>query len=79
MNEARITTAVNGVEVQSGSVADMIVSPPALVSFISRVMTLHPGDVILTGTPPGVGPLAAGDQVCVQIEGIGQLCNPVLD
>ncbi|MFP4033988.1 MAG: fumarylacetoacetate hydrolase family protein [Desulfovermiculus sp.] len=79
MGEARITTLVNDVQVQSGSVADMIVSPPALVSFISRVMTLHPGDVILTGTPPGVGALAAGDRVCVQIEGIGHLCNPVLD
>lgn len=79
MGDARITTSVNDVQVQSGSVADMIVSPPALVSFISRVMTLHPGDVILTGTPPGVGALKAGDRVCVEIDKIGRLCNPVLD
>ena len=76
--EARITTWVNGGSVQSGLVSDMIVSPLALVAFISEVMTLHPGDVILTGTPPGVGPLKSGDEVCVDIEGIGRLCNPVV-
>lgn len=76
--DARITTTVNELQVQSGRVSDMIVSPLALVSFISRVMTLHPEDVVLTGTPPGVGTLTAGDQVCVAIEGIGRLCNPVL-
>ncbi len=76
--EARITTWVNGGLVQSGLVSDMIVSPLALVAFISEVMTLHPGDVVLTGTPPGVGPLKSGDEVCVNIEGIGRLCNPVV-
>ncbi|MFO7803401.1 MAG: fumarylacetoacetate hydrolase family protein [Desulfovermiculus sp.] len=75
--DACITTTVNEVQVQSGRVSDMILSPLALVSFISQVMTLHPGDVVLTGTPPGVGTLKAGDQVCVAIEGIGRLCNPV--
>ena len=75
--EARITTWVNEGLVQSGLVSDMIVSPLALVAFISEVMTLHPGDVILTGTPPGVGALKPGDEVCVDIEGIGRLCNPV--
>ncbi|MDZ7758879.1 MAG: fumarylacetoacetate hydrolase family protein [Desulfovermiculus sp.] len=77
LREARISTWVNDESVQSGLVSDMIVSPLALVAFISKVMTLHPGDVILTGTPPGVGTLNPGDQVCVDIEGIGRLCNPV--
>jgi 2-keto-4-pentenoate hydratase/2-oxohepta-3-ene-1,7-dioic acid hydratase in catechol pathway len=50
-----------------------------LVSWISSVMTLLPGDVILTGTPAGVGPIVAGDQVSVSIDGIGTLTNPVID
>jgi 2-keto-4-pentenoate hydratase/2-oxohepta-3-ene-1,7-dioic acid hydratase in catechol pathway len=76
--DAAIRTTVNGGEVQSGRTSDMIVSPLALVSFISRVMTLHPGDVVLTGTPPGVGRIQPGDRVCVEVEGLGSLCNPVL-
>ncbi len=56
----------------------MIFSPLELVVFISGIMTLEPGDVILTGTPPGVGPLKAGDEVVVRIEGIGQLANHVV-
>ena len=79
LGQARISTWVNEDRVQSGLVSDMIVPPLALVAFISRVMTLHPGDVILTGTPPGVGSLKPGDQVCVDIQGIGRLCNPVID
>ena len=57
----------------------MIFSPFELVSFISQIMTLLPGDVIATGTPPGVGPLQAGDKVEVEIEGIGTLINYVVD
>ena len=49
-----------------------------LVSFVSSVMTLLPGDVILTGTPAGVGPIVAGDRVEVEIDGIGVLMNPVM-
>ena len=78
LEDVSITTMVNQTQVQRGRTSDMIVSPLALVSFISRVMTLHQGDVILTGTPPGVGSLKDGDEVCVDIEGIGRLCNPVL-
>lgn len=63
---------------QSAPVSDMIFSPLELVAFISRVMTLEPDDVILTGTPPGVGRLKAGDEVTVRIEGIGELVNNVI-
>jgi 2-keto-4-pentenoate hydratase/2-oxohepta-3-ene-1,7-dioic acid hydratase in catechol pathway len=59
--------------VQSAPISNMVVSPERLVSYISHVMTLMPGDVILTGTPEGVGPLAVGDTVRVEIEGIGSL------
>jgi 2-keto-4-pentenoate hydratase/2-oxohepta-3-ene-1,7-dioic acid hydratase in catechol pathway len=56
----------------------MIFSPDYLVSYISQVMTLLPGDVVLTGTPFGVGPLNIGDRVRVEIEGIGRLENIVI-
>jgi 2-keto-4-pentenoate hydratase/2-oxohepta-3-ene-1,7-dioic acid hydratase in catechol pathway len=63
--------------VQSDSIDDMIFPPDLLVSYISQVMTLLPGDVVLTGTPAGVGPLQIGDQVRIEIEGIGSLENTV--
>jgi len=75
----KITTRVNGEVKQEGNTEDMIFSPFELVSFISKIMTLLPGDVIATGTPPGVGPLQAGDRVEVEIEGIGTLINYVVD
>lgn len=75
----KITTRVNGKIKQEGNTEDMIFSPFELVSFISQIMTLLPGDVIATGTPPGVGPLQAGDRVEVEIEGIGTLINYVVD
>jgi 2-keto-4-pentenoate hydratase/2-oxohepta-3-ene-1,7-dioic acid hydratase in catechol pathway len=62
---------------QMGSTRDMVFTVPHLVAFISSVMTLEPGDVILTGTPAGVGPLVDGDEVTVDIEGLGSLSNPV--
>ena len=62
---------------QSGNTRDLVYDIPTLVSYISSQMTLLPGDVILTGTPAGVGPLVAGDQVDVEIEGIGSLVNSV--
>jgi 2-keto-4-pentenoate hydratase/2-oxohepta-3-ene-1,7-dioic acid hydratase in catechol pathway len=68
---------VNGEVRQHGHVRDLIFPIPALVEFISGVMTLEPGDVILTGTPEGVGPLAPGDVVEVEIPGVGVLRNPV--
>jgi len=73
-----IRTLVNGEVRQEGDTSDMIFSVAELVSFISRVMTLYPGDVVLTGTPPGIGPLAAGDEVRIEIAGVGVLINPVV-
>ena len=56
----------------------MVFAPSELVSYITQMITLEPGDVVMTGTPAGVGPLAAGDVVEVTIEGIGTLSNPVV-
>jgi len=75
--EAAVTAALDGGVVQRGRVGDMIVSPLDLLVFVSGIMTLEPGDVIMTGTPPGVGPLAAGQVVTVAVEGVGSLSNPV--
>jgi 2-keto-4-pentenoate hydratase/2-oxohepta-3-ene-1,7-dioic acid hydratase in catechol pathway len=77
---ARLQTFLNDdpTPVQSALIQEMVFSPDVLVSYISQVMTLLPGDVILTGTPEGVGPLQVGDQVRVEIEGIGQLTNHVV-
>jgi 2-keto-4-pentenoate hydratase/2-oxohepta-3-ene-1,7-dioic acid hydratase in catechol pathway len=68
---------VNGEIRQQGTSADMVFPIPELLARISRVMTLQPGDLVLTGTPEGVGPLAPGDIVEVEIEGVGVLRNPV--
>jgi 2-keto-4-pentenoate hydratase/2-oxohepta-3-ene-1,7-dioic acid hydratase in catechol pathway len=70
---------VNGQERQRAPATDMHFSVPTLVSFISGIMTLEPGDLIATGTPAGVGPLHAGDVVEVEIPGVGILSNPVRD
>jgi len=72
-----LQTRVNGEIRQNGNTRDMIFKCDFLLEFITTVMTLEPGDVILTGTPSGVGPLAAGDTVEVEIEGIGVLRNAV--
>lgn len=66
---------LNGVIKQSSNTRNFITSVPKLVSFISQVMTLVPGDVVLTGTPEGVGPMQSGDEVIVKIQAIGQLRN----
>lgn len=63
---------------QNSNTSRMIFKPDYLVSFISRIMTLFPGDIILTGTPPGVGPMRRGNLVEVEIEGIGRLRNNVI-
>jgi 2-keto-4-pentenoate hydratase/2-oxohepta-3-ene-1,7-dioic acid hydratase in catechol pathway len=63
---------------QLGRTKDMVFDVPTLVSYISHIMTLLPGDVILTGTPAGVSPIVAGDTVAASIEGIGTLSNPVV-
>ncbi len=72
-----ITCKVNGETRQMGSTRDMVFDIRQLLVFISSVMTLEPGDIILTGTPAGVSPLSAGDVVTVSVEGLGVLENPV--
>ena len=73
----RLQTFLNGDVVQDGSTADMIFDIPALVAHVSSVMTLLPGDVILTGTPEGVGPMEVGDEVEISIAGLGSLTNRI--
>jgi 2-keto-4-pentenoate hydratase/2-oxohepta-3-ene-1,7-dioic acid hydratase in catechol pathway len=75
---ARLITRVNGEVRQDGNTNEMIFGCDRILEFISSVMTLNPGDVILTGTPAGVGPLKSGDTVEVEIEGIGTLRNVVI-
>lgn len=72
-----IELRVNGLVRQKGSTADMIFSAAEVVAFVSHIMTLYPGDLVTTGTPPGVGPLATGDSVEVEITGIGVLRHNV--
>jgi 2-keto-4-pentenoate hydratase/2-oxohepta-3-ene-1,7-dioic acid hydratase in catechol pathway len=74
-----LRTRVNGELRQESSTCDLIFGVEELVSFISQVMTLEPGDVILTGTPSGIEPLLPGDVVEVEIEGLGVLRNPVVE
>ena len=75
----RVETRVNGQVKQSESTTAFIFTVDVVLRYISQVMTLLPGDLVLTGTPAGVGPLIAGDEVTVSIEGIGLLTNPVID
>lgn len=77
-SDARVELVLKGETRQSAPISDMIFTPLELVAFISRVMTLEPGDVILTGTPPGVGRLKAGDEVMVRVDGVGELVNNVI-
>jgi len=76
-SDLAIETRVNGAVRQSARTSDVVFSPAFLVAYVSRMMTLLPGDLILTGTPAGVGPLSAGDLVEVEIECIGVLRNRV--
>jgi 2-keto-4-pentenoate hydratase/2-oxohepta-3-ene-1,7-dioic acid hydratase in catechol pathway len=76
-SDAMISCHVNHALRQMGSTKDMTFNPAQLMIYISSIMTLMPGDLILTGTPAGVGPLVDGDLVTVQIDGLGTLVNPV--
>ncbi len=84
-NQLAIKTTLNGQVMQDGNTADMIFRVPFIVSYISEVATLEPGDVILTGTPPGIGNtrtpqvfMKPGDTITVEIEQVGKLTNPVV-
>lgn len=79
VSDLQVRCLVNGKERQSGRTSQMVFSPAFLLSYITAVMTLEPGDLVLTGTPAGVGPLFHGDVVEVEVEGIGVLTNPVED
>lgn len=74
-SDLRIRTYLNGVLKQDSRTSNLIFSVPELLSFISNVMTLHPGDIISTGTPSGIAPMNPGDTVEIEIEGIGKLKN----
>jgi 2-keto-4-pentenoate hydratase/2-oxohepta-3-ene-1,7-dioic acid hydratase in catechol pathway len=76
--DLRLITRVNGEVKQDGRTSQMVHDVAAQIAFVAEIMTLLPGDVILTGTPAGVGPIVAGDTVSVEIEGIGTLTNPVI-
>ncbi|MEP6767420.1 MAG: fumarylacetoacetate hydrolase family protein [Acidobacteriota bacterium] len=76
-SDLAISTRVNGITKQSSRTSEMVFSPRFLVGYISRMMTLLPGDLILTGTPAGIAPLSPGEMVEVEIEGIGVLTSRV--
>ena len=76
-SSVRVCSYLNGQKRQDSDTSNLIHKVPELVSFISNVMTLEPGDVIATGTPFGVGLLRPGDEITIEIDGIGRLTNPV--
>jgi 2-keto-4-pentenoate hydratase/2-oxohepta-3-ene-1,7-dioic acid hydratase in catechol pathway len=78
IDDLAIQTRVNGDLKQDARTSDLIFDIPSLVSYVSSFMTLLPGDVLLTGTPGGVGPMLPGDEVSVTVEGIGTLSNRVV-
>ena len=73
----KITATIAGEVKQSAQISDMIFDVPTIINFVSRVMTLLPGDIILTGTPAGIGPMVAGEKATMAIEGLGELTNKV--
>jgi 2-keto-4-pentenoate hydratase/2-oxohepta-3-ene-1,7-dioic acid hydratase in catechol pathway len=73
-----VVTRVNGVERQRGSAHEMAFRIPTILSYVSHVMTLEPGDLIATGTPAGVGPLTAGDEVEIEVVGLSRVRNSVV-
>ena len=73
-----VTTRVNGEVRQRGEIADLAFPIPFLLEYITRVMTLEPGDIVATGTPDGIGPLQPGDEVEVEVAGVGLVSNGVV-
>lgn len=74
----RVTTTLDGAVVQDAPTSLLLFDVPTIVSYVSYAMTLLPGDVIMTGTPAGVGPMSPGQVVTVAVEGVGELTNPVV-
>jgi 2-keto-4-pentenoate hydratase/2-oxohepta-3-ene-1,7-dioic acid hydratase in catechol pathway len=79
LDELGVTTRVNGIVRQQGRATEMVFSIPFLIAHISGIMTLEPGDLISTGTPEGVGPIVPGDDVEVEVTGVGAVRNPVVE
>ncbi len=79
LSDLTVITRVNGEERQRASSAQMVFSIPAVLSYISHIMTLEPGDLVATGTPSGVGLLAPGDVVEIEVEGVSRVSNPVIE
>jgi 2-keto-4-pentenoate hydratase/2-oxohepta-3-ene-1,7-dioic acid hydratase in catechol pathway len=77
LDDLTVVTRLNGVERQRGSTHDMVFGIVDLLVYVSRMMTLEPGDLLLTGTPGGVGQLAGGDLIEVEVLGAGVLASPV--
>jgi 2-keto-4-pentenoate hydratase/2-oxohepta-3-ene-1,7-dioic acid hydratase in catechol pathway len=78
LQSLRIVTRLNGEIKQEGPITDMIFPVDVIISFVTQCMTLEPGDLIATGTPPGVGPMSPGDTISVEVAGIGLLQNSVI-
>jgi 2-keto-4-pentenoate hydratase/2-oxohepta-3-ene-1,7-dioic acid hydratase in catechol pathway len=78
ISDLAVTTVLNDEQKQAGRTSLMLVDVPAIIAHVTSFMTLLPGDVVLTGTPAGVGPMAPGDEVSVTVEGIGTLSNKVV-
>jgi 2-keto-4-pentenoate hydratase/2-oxohepta-3-ene-1,7-dioic acid hydratase in catechol pathway len=77
LSSLEVVTRVNGVERQRAKGSDMVFSIPDVLSYVSHIMTLEPGDLVLTGTPAGVGKLLPGDEVEVEVLGLSRVRNPV--
>jgi 2-keto-4-pentenoate hydratase/2-oxohepta-3-ene-1,7-dioic acid hydratase in catechol pathway len=78
LGSLQVVTRVNGVERQRGNASQMAFSIPMVLAYISKIMTLEPGDLVLTGTPAGVGTLQPGDEVEVEVLGVSRVRNPVV-
>jgi 2-keto-4-pentenoate hydratase/2-oxohepta-3-ene-1,7-dioic acid hydratase in catechol pathway len=78
VSDLKLNTRLNGTTVQDGRTSQLIHNIASIVTYVTAAFTMLPGDVILTGTPAGVGPMVAGDRVEVEIEGLGTLSNPVV-
>ena len=77
LDDMRVRTFVNGELKQDGYARDMIFGVDAIIAFVTEFMTLEPGDLLATGTPPGVGPMEPGSVVAVEVSGVGRLENRV--
>ena len=77
--EFGVQSRVNGQLKQDGNTRDLIFSIPVIIEYITKIMTLEPGDVVSTGTPEGVGSLDPGDRIEITCTGIGALSNPVVE